>query len=188
MKGYLKYLVWVIPVLVLLAAPAMADNAYVGSKSCKKCHLKQHKSWGATEMANAFESLRPGVKADEKTAAGLDPEMDYTTDAKCLSCHTVGYGEEGGFVSEADTPDHLGVGCESCHGAGSAYMADEVHSLKNKEFKQADVEAAGMIVKVGEEQCLACHNADNPNKAATFDFATQGEEGVHEHFDLKYEH
>ena len=188
MKGSAKYLVLVIPVLALMAMPAMADNAFVGSKMCKKCHLKQHKSWGATAMATAFESLKPGVKAEEKTAAGMDPEKDYTADAACVGCHTTGYGMEGGFVSEADTPDLMGVGCESCHGAGGAYMADEVHSLKKKDFTHAEVEAAGMIVKVGEAQCVACHNEDNPNKADTFDFATQGEEGVHEHYDLKYEH
>ena len=193
MRSSGRYLSVAIPVLALLAVLALpsaatADNAFVGSKMCKKCHLKQYKSWEATAMAQAFETLRPGVKAEEKTAAGLDPAKDYTSDDKCLSCHTVGHGKEGGFISEAETPNHLGVGCESCHGAGSAYNVEEVHSLKNKEFKQVDVEAAGMIVEVGEEQCVSCHNSDNPNDTEPFVFETTKDEGNHEHFALKYEH
>jgi hypothetical protein len=193
MKSSARYLVLTIPVLVLLAALALpsaatADNEFVGSKVCKKCHLKQHKSWEATLMGQAFETLRPGVKAEAKTAAGLDADKDYTTDATCLSCHTTGYGKPGGFVSEAETPELAGVGCESCHGAGSAYTVEEVHSLKNKEFKTADVEAAGMIVTVTEEQCTGCHNADNPNQKEPFDFAVSKDDGTHEHFPLKYVH
>jgi hypothetical protein len=193
MKSSARYLAFTIPVLALLVAVALpsaatADNEFVGSKVCKKCHLKQYKSWEATLMAQSFENLRAGNKAEEKTAAGLDAAMDYTTDAKCLTCHTVGYGKPGGFVSEAETPDHMGVGCENCHGAGSAYTAEEVHSLKNKEFKQADVEAAGMIVVVGEAQCVACHNSDSPFFKVPFDFAALKDEGNHEHFALKYEH
>ena len=175
MKSSARFLALTIPVLALLVALALpstatADNEYVGSKICKKCHLKQYKSWEATPMSQAFEILRPGNRAEAKTAAGLDVEKDYTTDATCLSCHTVGYGKPGGFVSETETPDRVGVGCESCHGAGSAFTVETVHSLKNKEFKQADVEAAGMIVAVGEQQCVACHNADNPNPTEPFDF------------------
>ena len=63
---------WLIGVAFLLLAPAAmaAESAhdFIGSNNCKKCHIKQFKSWEQTAMAQAFESLKPGVKADEKKA------------------------------------------------------------------------------------------------------------------------
>jgi len=38
----------------------------------------------------AFAVLNPGVKAEEKKKAGLDPQKDYTTDLSCVQCHTTG--------------------------------------------------------------------------------------------------
>ena len=71
-----------------LCPPASAqEHAYVGSTKCKMCHLKEHKSWADTKMAQAFDVLKPGERAEAKTAAGLDPDQDYTTDTTCLPCH-----------------------------------------------------------------------------------------------------
>lgn len=173
--------------VAMVATSVGADNAYVGVKGCKKCHLKEFKSWSETKMANAFETLRPGNAAEAKTKAGLDPNADYTTDAKCLACHTTGYGKEGGFVDEATGADLMGVGCEMCHGAGGAYTADDKMSLKNKEYKRADVVAAGLVHPIDENQCKTCHNENNPT-GAEFDWATMKDKGTHEAFPLKYNH
>jgi hypothetical protein len=122
--------------LALLATPsfesAAQDHAYIGSNNCRKCHMKQYKSWAETKMAKAFEHLKPGVAAEAKQAAGLDPDKDYTSDAACLPCHTTGYGKEGGFVDIATTPDLAGVGCEMCHGAGGSYTASDKMSRWTK--------------------------------------------------------
>jgi hypothetical protein len=67
-------------------------------------------------MAKSFDLLKPGVAAEAKTAHNLEPNKDYTADAECLSCHTTGYGQPGGFVSVAETPKLVGVQCEVCHG------------------------------------------------------------------------
>ena len=194
MKRILGLAILLIPLvaLLLIAHTATADDhPFVGSKDCKKCHLKEFKSWEGTKMAQAFEILRPGNAAEAKTKAGLDPNADYTGDAKCLACHTVGYGKPGGFTSEAETPDHLGVGCESCHGAGGSYTADDKMSLKNKEYKRADILAAGLVDTSDEATlkavCESCHNDQSPT-GASFDFAAQKDEGRHENFPLKYEH
>ena len=80
------------------AVAADKEHAYTGSKACKKCHTKEYKTWAETSMAKAFALLKPGVRAEEKTAAGLDPTMDYTKDKECLPCHTTGYGKKDGFA------------------------------------------------------------------------------------------
>ncbi|MCP4202263.1 MAG: hypothetical protein GY769_10035 [bacterium] len=163
---------------------------YIGSKGCKKCHLKQYKSWEATTMATTFNALKPGERGEAKLTAGLDPNNDYTKDEACIKCHVTGYGEPGGFVDIETTPDLANVGCETCHGPGGSYTADELMSLKNKEYKRADVVAAGMVEKVGAEQCNGCHNSESPFVAEgyVFDYEGNKDGGTHEHYPLKYNH
>jgi len=179
-------------VLVAVSAPSAAseEHAYIGSSKCKKCHIKQYKSWEQTKMAQSFEVLRSGQRAEQKQGAGLDPDKDYTADPECLRCHTTGYGKDGGFVDEATTPELVGVGCEICHGAGGTYVADEYMSLKNKEYKREDIAAVGSIYPPTEEQCRECHNEDSPfvGEGYVFDFEQKKGEGTHESSPLRYEH
>jgi hypothetical protein len=179
--------------LSILCVPQFAaagDYEYVGSKKCKMCHMKQYKSWEATTMATSFDNLKPGERAEAKTAAGLDPEKDYTTDTTCLPCHTTGYGEAGGFVDIATTPTLAGVGCETCHGPGGTYLADGYMTLKNKEYKKAELVAVGMVDSVQEAQCVGCHNTESPFVADgfVFDFEASKETGTHEGYPMKYSH
>ncbi len=195
MKRTLFLAILALPVAAILFAPLAAgeeaqEHAFVGSKNCKKCHLKQYKSWEKTTMAQTFNVLKAGERADEKKAADLDPDKDYTADATCLPCHTTGYGKEGGFVNIEETPYLAGVGCEWCHGAGTGYSQDQLMSLKNKEYELVDVVAAGMVEKVGADQCTPCHNTESPfvGDDFVFDYEANKDEGNHEHHDLKYDH
>jgi hypothetical protein len=180
--------------MLLASAPVSpageAGRAYVGMKKCKMCHLKEYKSWAETKMAKAFELLKPGVAADAKKTAKLDPDKDYTADAKCLRCHTTGYGKQGGFVDLATTPDLVGVQCEMCHGAGGTYAQKEHMSFQNKEYKKADLVAVGLVDHVTKEQCALCHNTDSPfvGKDYVFDFEARKSKGAHQNFLLKYVH
>ena len=132
---------------------------YVGVKNCKICHIQQNKSWQKTGMATSFESLKPGIKAEEKKKAGIDPDKDYTADPNCLKCHTTGYGKPGGFISLAETPKLINVQCEVCHGAGSDFR----RIMKDKKFKLSDAKAAGLIVPNEKENtCMECHGGDSP--------------------------
>jgi hypothetical protein len=166
------------------------DHSYVGSKKCKMCHIKEYKSWEGTKMASAFDVLKPGERAEGKSKAGLDPTKDYTSDETCLGCHVTGYGEAGGFVDVASTPDLVGVGCEMCHGPGGTYTKPEHMSLKNKEYKKADLVAVGMVDQVTEGQCKGCHNTESPfvGPDYVFDFEANKDKGTHEKFPLKYPH
>ena len=187
---------WIIAVAALVFSgtslaqdkKAAPEYSYVGTKACKKCHYKQAKSWKTTKMANAFDLLKPGERADAKKKAGLDPKKDYTKDPECLTCHTTGYGKPGGYVSAEKTPYLLGVGCEMCHGPGSEYTKSEHMSLKNKNYKLAEVVKVGLNSPVTETTCTSqCHNEKSPF-FKSFDFKKRKEQGTHEHFPLKYKH
>lgn len=172
------------------AAAADGEFAYVGVKNCKKCHIKEWKSWAETTMAQTYEKLKPGVAVEAKKEAGLDPEKDYTTDESCVKCHVTGYGKPGGFVDAESTPELMGVGCEVCHGPGGTYTEDQYMSLKNKEYVKSEVVAVGMVDTVGEDQCLSCHNSESPfvGDDFVFDFEANKDKGTHELYPLKYPH
>jgi hypothetical protein len=160
---------------------------YVGSKKCKMCHLKQYKTWKETRMAQSFEILKPGARAEAKKKAGFDPDKDYTTDKTCLPCHTTGYGKPGGFVSIEKTPAMAGVGCEVCHGPGKGYLAKGFMTFQNKDFKLDDLKAVGLVLPDSSTCTTLCHNEKNPfNKP--FNWEERKVKGTHEHIPLKYNH
>jgi len=173
--------------------------AYVGAKSCKKCHFKQQKSWAKSKLASAFEVLKPGQCDEKKKAAGLDLTKDYTQDVKCLKCHTTGYGTASGypaategkaFTDEEKTRATLneGVTCEACHGPGSLYIPIK---KENKEYKLAEIVAVGALAPVKAENCAACHANECPTmpKDYKFDFETEKKsDKMHAHKALKSEH
>jgi peroxiredoxin/nitrate/TMAO reductase-like tetraheme cytochrome c subunit len=93
------------PVPMLLRA-----EGYTGSEVCGVCHRSEHETWSLTTHATAFPTL-------VKHGADSDPE--------CVSCHVVGYGKPGGFVSAQETGDLENVGCESCHGRGGPHLSPD---------------------------------------------------------------
>ena len=166
-------------------APSLLADDYVGVKKCRVCHMEEFRAWEQTKMAKVFELLKPGAAAEIKKAHKLDPDKDYTKDATCLQCHTTGYGK-GGFTSIEATPDLAGVTCEACHGPGGGYLKPELMSLSNKEFKRADVQAAGLVIP-DVKTCENCHNEKSPF-FQPFDFEKRKVQGTHQHFELKYKH
>ncbi len=176
-----------------------ADGAdFLSQKGCKKCHFKQAKSWKKTVHAKALDCLKPGANAEAKTKAGLSVDTDYTKDPKCLKCHVTGYGQTGGYpeVKDAWNEDEQklaknngGVGCESCHGAGSKYGP---YKKDHEEYKRADVVALGLAVPVTADNCTGCHNKNSPTgpKPYVFDFEKMkaNAEAIHAHVPLKHEH
>ncbi len=176
---------------LLLAASAGAETpAYVGAKKCRACHLKQFQTWEQTKMAKSFELLRAGAASAAKKKANLDPGKDYTHDEKCLPCHTTGYGKPGGFVSLEKTPDLLGVQCEACHGPGSEYLKEGAMTLKNKDYKRADLLKLGLVAISAQTCTTQCHNARSPfvGKDYVFDYEQRRAQGTHEHVPLRFQH
>ena len=72
------------------------DKVFLGNKFCGKCHQEEYESWKQTPHASAFDVL----KSDE---------------ARCLPCHTTGFGYPTGFWNMEMTPKMAGIGCEECH-------------------------------------------------------------------------
>lgn len=111
---------------------------YVGSDSCLMCHTDTHKNWLTSAHSQAFETLK---------------KSGHSTDTNCLACHSVGYGQPGGY-QEHLTRDFEGVGCESCHGPGEAH----VQSKKKQDIRGLGEDCPFCVV---EQICLSCHNAQN---------------------------
>jgi len=87
----------------------LADGLrYVGSETCRGCHGYEYSKWSLQRHAHAYQTL-------EKVGSQYDPE--------CVVCHVVGFDYEGGFITPRQTPNLKDVGCENCHGPGSAHVA-----------------------------------------------------------------
>ncbi|HSZ82014.1 MAG TPA: multiheme c-type cytochrome [Polyangia bacterium] len=125
------------------AAGAPAPTAtYVGTTACVSCHRSAAEFWRATKHARALETLERAHRARSPA---------------CVGCHVTGYLQPGGTDDvEVATTRLRDVGCESCHGAGSAHAAAP--------------NAPGKIARdVGAFVCLGCHTPDQTN--AGFDEA-----------------
>jgi len=109
--------------------------AYSGDQFCSVCHEQPHATWMLTRHAYAFETL-------VEHGADRDPE--------CLPCHTVGWGQPGGFDPKLRQPHLENVQCENCHGRGGPHQSPE--------FAKQGFEAV----------CLSCHT---PEHSLRFVFA-----------------
>ena len=180
------------------AATVIADKraAYVGVKTCKKCHLKQYKTWKNTKMAKTFEVLKPGVRAEAKVKLKFDPKKDYTKDVSCLECHTTGFGLPGGYkIPERGdlkvarrAKENSGITCEGCHGPGSRYI--DIHKkamTKKRKYTLEELYQVGQY-KVDIKSCTTCHNRRNPTVGSDyhFDYEKYKAEDTHDNFPLKY--
>ena len=88
--------------------------SYVGSEKCQGCHAAESAKWKDTPHSHALDALeniakRPGLR---------------NLDGECVVCHTVGLSYKTGYENQKTTPHLAHVGCESCHGPGSAHVAD----------------------------------------------------------------
>ena len=125
-----------------------ADATYIGAKKCKKCHIKQNKTWKKTKHASTWDLLPEAYRKDEA--------VDEQGKA-CVSCHMTGYGKPGGPATMAEGQETKleGTQCEACHGPGSAH-ADLAKEHKGKDPVPEVVTKS--ISKVLEGACVGCHN------------------------------
>ncbi|MGC8641302.1 MAG: multiheme c-type cytochrome, partial [Isosphaeraceae bacterium] len=125
---------------------------YTGSQACGACHDareqgSQFSRWQLSKHALAFASLATpeGFAIAAQSGVKGDPQSSMA----CLKCHgTAAHRPAGGMLDSYSVLE--GVGCESCHGAGSAYSPEEV--MKDK----ARAISAGLL-KIDKTTCLSCH-------------------------------
>jgi hypothetical protein len=107
----------------------------VGSAACQSCHAEAFSWWRDHPHGRAYSTLETRHK-------------QYNL--ACVGCHVTGYLQPGG-----STVTHLGdagtlqnVGCENCHGPGSAHVT-----------------SAGAVAPLQrnppERVCVSCHNAEH---------------------------
>ncbi len=132
------------------AAPAgdpTGGATYIGAKGCRKCHIKEDKTWKKMKHAQAWENLPEKYR---------DPEQKDEQGRACISCHVTGYGVKGGFVDPKTSEDLLGVQCEACHGPGSKHKEAGQKVLDEKREKFNAGEATFTVLKTAN--CSNCHN------------------------------
>lgn len=130
-------------------AGAADEPTYVGAGKCKMCHSKIHKSWETSKHAKAMSALRGEPKAQEAMAVALEINIKGSADKtdECVQCHVTGFKKPGGYP-QADSTKNATVamvGCESCHGPGSAHVT------------AAKAEKKATIKRPTEETCKGCH-------------------------------
>lgn len=130
------------------APPRDEPKPFVSAQRCIGCHLSIHETWQKTKHAQAWDDM---IKKDPN--AVMNP--------RCLFCHTTGYMINGGFTTEAETPQLRNVQCESCHGPGKLHLRD----TQQKGYG-----------KTTELTCRKCHDGANSPK---FDYAKYLEKITH---------
>jgi hypothetical protein len=155
---YVSYLIFFAFVALLLTflknalEPDEEPVAITGSEKCGECHgLKvngsQMEKWKSSRHSAAYVSLTGSKAKDFASANNLgNPEQNE----KCLKCHTTEF-RLSGTIKNPSYNIHEGVGCESCHGAGSLYSP--AYIMKNE---SAFLQFGG--IKGDERTCLKCHN------------------------------
>ncbi len=113
--------------------PPATGGMYVGSASCKGCHAEAYAIWKQSKHAHAYQTL---------------VSHGHAADPECLTCHTVGFGFQTGFVNMETIPNLPDVGCENCHGVGGNHV-------KNPQ------KGYGQVTKA---DCLTCHTTQNSPK------------------------
>ncbi|MHC4547641.1 MAG: multiheme c-type cytochrome [Planctomycetota bacterium] len=131
------------------ATDPTAGSTYLGQKACKKCHMKQHRTWRKMMHAKAWETLPEKYRTpDEKDEDGR----------VCMSCHVTGWGEKdrGGFADAGASEHLLGVQCEACHGPGSQHKeaGQKVLDEKRKTFNEGEK----TFINRKTTGCANCHN------------------------------
>jgi hypothetical protein len=120
------------------AAADSGERSFVGSDTCAACHTKAYLWWQDTAHARALDLLE---------RRGRD------RDVECIGCHVTGFQQPGG-ATLASQEHFTGVGCESCHGAGSAHANNPMR-------------LSSITRSVPAEVCARCHNAE---RSPDFDY------------------
>lgn len=133
---------------------------YIGADKCKMCHMSKANGdaygiWKASKHAAAYTTLAaPESRAIAKKLGIADAQKS----PQCLKCHVTGHSApQSAKAASYKLAD--GVGCETCHGAGSLYK--EMKVMRALHAGTQDAKAVGYS-KGDKRQCVSCHNPASP--------------------------
>ena len=151
--------------LGLKSIPHPTGLKFVGSEACADCHGSAFQTWKKSKHAHAIESL---VHPRERS------EIQRHFDPECLSCHVTGWNAPKHFPYLSGYRDYKrdallhGVGCENCHGPGSAHVAAENGEVDDEtEIARLRKQMAVTLEFSRTTGCVQCHDLDN---SPDFDF------------------
>jgi YVTN family beta-propeller protein len=124
---------------------------YVGAARCGSCHQGprmgyQLSLWRLSPHAQAYAALSTPAAAAIARKMGVSGPPQLA--AACLKCHATGGGPGAAVAKSYDLTE--GVGCESCHGAGSEYAPEAV-------MRDRGAAARSGLLRVTARTCAACH-------------------------------
>ncbi len=105
------------------------ENGYTSAAACQQCHEQEYLQWSATRHAFAYQTL-------------LKKERYF--DARCVACHTTGFGYPTGFQIGDQNATLEGVQCETCHGPGKQHVGNP---------KKSNIRSGA-----DTSLCLQCHD------------------------------
>lgn len=143
-------------------ASGTALPKYAGVLACGSCHKGpmmgyQFSKWRMSPHAQAYAVLATpkGYEIAAKQGFEGNPQANTT----CLSCHSTAYHDIAGGAAGAYSLDE-GVGCEGCHGPGSAYSPEAI-------MRDPRAAKAAGLREITRDTCLGCHEDPHDNP---FDF------------------
>jgi hypothetical protein len=141
----------------VVADAASAGRKFVGVKACRVCHKAakrgdQYTKWKKGPHSGAYDVL--GTAKAKEVAAKAGVSGDPQKADECLECHVTGHGSPASAFGRKYRVED-GVGCESCHGAGSGYKKKSIMKVQKKAV------AAGLVLP-DEKLCKKCHNEKSP--------------------------
>lgn len=137
-----------------------SGRTFVGSEACGECHETAYEIYKNTPHFEATVNL---AKPTERS------DIPRIHDPECISCHVTGWNPQGYFPYETGYLDYEksaamhSVGCESCHGPGSAHVAAEQgeSDADGDEKKQMRQQMRLTIAEAKRAKCYQCHDLDN---------------------------
>ncbi len=133
------------------------EPTYVGVQECERCHAAEVKVWKDSPHAKAYADL----SHIKRTRI-----HNRQYDAECVVCHVTGFGYKTGFTDEKDAnfKKLKDVGCESCHGPGSAHVDARLNNQDDTELRKAMNPWKHMHLPLQtaiSKTCLKCHDEEN---------------------------
>jgi hypothetical protein len=137
-----------------------SEHQVVGPGKCGGCHAHEDEStwWLDDKHSLALEAFFDEEDRNVKIAEAYGVENMIAGNEVCMDCH-------GAVISGNEDRDvNDGAGCESCHGAGSAYLKPHEEGEKEDGVKRTGyVKALGLGLRelkkadVMAKACVGCH-------------------------------